>query len=210
MDELIDTGVYELLIQARALAPEPVWLAFLDPVSYAVAWTEEMVLPALAMVEEALADGLAVAGFVTYEAAGGFDPALRAHEDWDLLVRLAGRGLPFASTPTPVAVYRRHANSNSCNGRRMLQTALAVLDKASGQHHNCAECRTRIRRARRAFRFLFVRDTLWAELRSRPGPAKLWNMVRFVAAAQWRDMAFLPMLLWLASKKGWRTITGRG
>lgn len=70
---------FELLLQSRGLAPEPVWLLFRDPVDTAVAWTPEQVLPAMAQVEEALADGLMVAGFVTYEAASGFDPALRTH-----------------------------------------------------------------------------------------------------------------------------------
>ncbi|MEO0061579.1 MAG: hypothetical protein RLZZ08_139 [Pseudomonadota bacterium] len=45
--------------------------------------------------------------------AGGFDPDLRTCEDWDLWLRLARTGVPFAGTPRALAHYRMRAFSLS-------------------------------------------------------------------------------------------------
>lgn len=58
------------------------WLAFRDPVEVVAAHQAEAVLPALRRVEALVnARGLHAAGFISYEAAPGFDPALSVRPD---------------------------------------------------------------------------------------------------------------------------------
>lgn len=62
------------------------WAHFTDPVEVIVAHRVEDVRPALRAVQDAVGRGLYAAGFVGYEAAPAFDPALIVRE---------GRGLPL-------------------------------------------------------------------------------------------------------------------
>ncbi len=58
------------------------WLAFRDPVRIVVATTPSEVLPALDLIEQLVNSGhLHAAGFITYEAAPAFDPALKVRPD---------------------------------------------------------------------------------------------------------------------------------
>jgi GT2 family glycosyltransferase len=57
---------------------------------------------------------------------GGFDPTLRACEDYDLFLRMA-RQAPVACHPEFVAEYRSHGANMSRDHALMLDTALAVL-----------------------------------------------------------------------------------
>lgn len=47
-----------------------------------------------------------------YERLGGFHPALRCAEDWEMWVRIA-RDYPIAYIPEPLALYRMQDNSNT-------------------------------------------------------------------------------------------------
>lgn len=60
------------------------------------------------------------------EEVGGFDPAYRACEDYELYLRLARR-FPIASANEVIAEYRLHARNMSNNCPLMLKSALAVL-----------------------------------------------------------------------------------
>jgi glycosyltransferase involved in cell wall biosynthesis/SAM-dependent methyltransferase len=60
------------------------------------------------------------------EAVGGFDPAYRACEDYELYLRLSRR-FPIASGVEVMAEYRQHARNMSNNSPLMLKTALAAL-----------------------------------------------------------------------------------
>ena len=68
---------------------------------------------------------------VALEALGGFDPALRACEDYDLYLRLAQR-FPIACQPAVLAEYVRHDQNMSRNAGMMLAAALGVLRKQGG------------------------------------------------------------------------------
>ncbi len=57
----------------------PHWVAFDEPGEIIVARTPSDVMPALHAVQQALDTGWAATGFLTYEAAAGFDPALCTH-----------------------------------------------------------------------------------------------------------------------------------
>jgi peptidoglycan/xylan/chitin deacetylase (PgdA/CDA1 family)/glycosyltransferase involved in cell wall biosynthesis/SAM-dependent methyltransferase len=63
-------------------------------------------------------------------AVGGFDPGLATCEDWDLWLRLARLGRPFAAVPEVLALYRMRERSASVDGRRMLEDGLEVLQRA--------------------------------------------------------------------------------
>ena len=55
------------------------FLDFRHPIRRIEAWRLKEVLPALRMADEALANGSWVAGFISYEAAPGLDPAMACH-----------------------------------------------------------------------------------------------------------------------------------
>lgn len=74
---------------------------------------------------------IAMLGAVLYRtavlrAAGGFDPALAACEDYEVYLRLS-RSHAIASFPTIAAEYRRHDSNTSRDAGLMLGKALAVL-----------------------------------------------------------------------------------
>lgn len=60
------------------------------------------------------------------EAVGGFDPALRACEDYDLYLRVT-RKYPVSQHSAVVAVYRKHGDNMSLDSPKMLETVLGVL-----------------------------------------------------------------------------------
>jgi glycosyltransferase involved in cell wall biosynthesis len=60
---------------------------------------------------------------------GGFDPALRRSEDFDLWLRIAHAGGRFDGTKRVLAKYRRHDQGTSADVERMSDAVLTVLDK---------------------------------------------------------------------------------
>jgi hypothetical protein len=60
------------------------------------------------------------------EAIGGYDPSLRACEDYDLYLRIAFR-YPLACHSEDLAEYMRHSENLSLNAGMMLRTVLHVL-----------------------------------------------------------------------------------
>lgn len=60
------------------------------------------------------------------EDVGGFDPSLRASEDYDIYLRIA-REYPIGSHDGIVAEYRRHEANMSEDAERMLRSSLGVL-----------------------------------------------------------------------------------
>jgi len=87
------------------------WLDFTEPVEVMSTRRHDEVIPALHRIEHAVQKGLYAAGFVTYEAAPAFDPALRTKEPGPLPLLWFGlyekfhdlgptlRGLPESSVP---------------------------------------------------------------------------------------------------------------
>jgi SAM-dependent methyltransferase len=76
---------------------------------------------------------IAMHGTVMYrrdrlEEIGGFDPSLRACEDYDVYLRLA-RSFPVACGPECIAEYHHHSSNMSHDLPKMLVAALAVLRK---------------------------------------------------------------------------------
>lgn len=63
-------------------------------------------------------------------AVGAFDPGLVTCEDWDLWLRIARLGRPFAAVPDVLALYRMRERSASVDGRRMFLDGLEVLERA--------------------------------------------------------------------------------
>lgn len=61
---------------------------------------------------------------------GGFDPALRTCEDWDLWQRIARGGARFGALPACSAAYRTRPKSASMNGRQMLLDGFKVIARA--------------------------------------------------------------------------------
>lgn len=74
-------------------------------------------------------------------AIGGFDPALRTCEDWDLWQRLAREGLRVTAVPEMLADYRLSPASLSCDFERMLRDGLTVLRRGYGPDPRVAQPR---------------------------------------------------------------------
>jgi glycosyltransferase involved in cell wall biosynthesis len=64
-----------------------------------------------------------------WDRVGGFDPALRRSEDFDLWLRIAHAGGRFDGTERVLAYYRRHAQGTSSDVGLMSDAMLAVFDK---------------------------------------------------------------------------------
>jgi hypothetical protein len=63
------------------------------------------------------------------ERVGGFDEQLTSAEDWDLWLRLARQGGPWACVDRPLAEYRVRHDAMHQNVARMAEQCLRVLDK---------------------------------------------------------------------------------
>jgi glycosyltransferase involved in cell wall biosynthesis len=62
---------------------------------------------------------------------GGFNPRLRANEDYELWIRAANAGFRILQNRRPLARYRRHAASVSADEIRMLHGMISVLESTS-------------------------------------------------------------------------------
>lgn len=63
---------------------------------------------------------------------GGFDETLTHGEDWDMWLRLA-KHYQFVAVPSPQVLYRKSANSRSCNISKMEAGGLQVIERAFNQ-----------------------------------------------------------------------------
>lgn len=68
-----------------------------------------------------------------------FDEAMRSNEDWDMWLRLAQTGQPFACVPKPLLLYRIHGSNMSGNREVMRATGLRVYEKQLQQHASDSE-----------------------------------------------------------------------
>lgn len=66
------------------------------------------------------------------DAVGGFDPGLRACEDYDLYLRMAHR-FPVSYGPDVLAEYWHHGSNMSLDAAMMLRSALLVLRRHEGE-----------------------------------------------------------------------------
>lgn len=72
-------------------------------------------------------------------AVGSFDATMCPNEDWDMWVRLAEKGKPFARVTEPLLLYRIHGNNISGNRKVMRETGLRVYEKQLQQYANDPE-----------------------------------------------------------------------
>jgi hypothetical protein len=105
---------------------------------------------------------------------GGFDKDRRVggHADWDMLLRIAATGQTFDRAPRAIALYRQHPGAMSLNLDTMYDSARIVLHKIQFYHHDCDECRNRIKLAVRNLRIFYLRTTLL-----NPTMPRLWHML---------------------------------
>jgi glycosyltransferase involved in cell wall biosynthesis len=96
-------------------------------------------LPATSSAEESLRrmlklDFLTVCGVTVrrsaYERVGGFDPAFRGTDDWDLWLRIAEAGFEFVRSPTTSAVLRKRTDSLSADRELIGRGGIQVLEAA--------------------------------------------------------------------------------
>ncbi len=81
------------------------------------------------------------------DPAGPFDPDLKACEDWDLWLRLAGQGCRFVPVPEARVVYRRYPGSMSRDPFSMARSAGIVLSRHAGWHGFCRKCLESLRQS---------------------------------------------------------------
>jgi hypothetical protein len=63
---------------------------------------------------------------------GGFDPAFRYVDDWEMWMRCAQAGATFAFTGRNTCLYRKHASALSTHAAPMALACALVFDKAAG------------------------------------------------------------------------------
>ncbi|HJQ84975.1 MAG TPA: glycosyltransferase, partial [Candidatus Binatia bacterium] len=86
------------------------------------------VLPRLAL-GNLIHPHLALVRRTVVERTGGFDEALSGTADWDLWLRIARMGVPWACVDRPLAEYRLRPEAMHQDVDRMLGDAVRVLDK---------------------------------------------------------------------------------
>ncbi len=92
------------------------------------------------------------------DAVGGFDPALRSAEDFDLWIRLMERGWHAAYVNAPLSRYRRRAGSLSSQTANLLRYVAQVYANAEARLGDRPEANVA-----RAMRALVERDLACAE-----------------------------------------------
>lgn len=108
----------------------------------------------------------------TWRALGGFDPALRYLEDWELCLRAARTG-PFAYVDRPLARYRVHARNLSHDVEPLLREGLALMDRVEAR---CAPLTEHERALVAAERTRLALDLAWKALRRRDlAEADVWR-----------------------------------
>jgi para-aminobenzoate synthetase/4-amino-4-deoxychorismate lyase len=117
------------------------WLDFREPVGEAAAYTLSEVLPALRAAEARVeAEGLHAAGFICYEAAPGFDPALRVRALEGRGEAAAGEGLPllwFGLFRAPEVVAAPKPGPPVIQGEWTPSVSRDVYDAALAQIKDC-------------------------------------------------------------------------
>jgi glycosyltransferase involved in cell wall biosynthesis len=104
------------------------------------------------------------------EESGGFDPALRACEDYDLYLRLSRRH-PVASRRRCLAEYRMHDANMSRKTSFMLHWALLALRRQRGESERSDKLRAAYRAGLRNWKRIYLRRQLAAVRRERTGAA---------------------------------------
>lgn len=99
----------------------------------------------------------------TWRALGGFDPALRYLEDWELCLRAARRG-PFAYVDRPLARYRVHARNLSHDIEPLLREGLELMARVE---ERCAPLSDREAALVASERTRIALDLAWKALRRR-------------------------------------------
>lgn len=115
------------------------------------------------------------------EEAGGFDPTLRACEDYDLYLRLS-RLHPVASRPELIAEYRIHGANMSRDVPFMLTWALATLRRQKPAALGNPAHRRAYRAGIRAWKRLYAEQQLrrtW----TRPSPRSILALLKIARAA---------------------------
>ena len=100
------------------------------------------------------------------EESGGFDPALRACEDYDLYLRLSRRH-PVASHRRCLAEYRMHDANMSRKNSLMLHWALLVLRRQRGDAERSDKLRSAYKAGLRNWKRMYLRRQLAAARRER-------------------------------------------
>ncbi len=163
--EIPETGAASPLIVLRDAA-RGVWLRFGGPRRLLVAWRVEEVLPCLAELETAVAAGLHAAGFIAYEAAPAFDPALQVRPpetQWPLLwFALGPPPEPFAwpAPPVPVIAPDWRPDLTAARYRQRLRHIKALLGAGTVYQVNFTY---RLRSTLRADPWLFFQQRVAAE-----------------------------------------------
>jgi glycosyltransferase involved in cell wall biosynthesis/SAM-dependent methyltransferase len=119
------------------------------------------------------------------EAVGGFDPSLRACEDYDVYLRLARR-YPVLRHGRVVAEYRQHGSNMSSDTGLMRRSALAVLRRQAEHAREEPRLRAALRAGVRAWKDHYDRQAV-LQLYRGGNPFRNWRRTMRGAAALLRS-----------------------
>ena len=133
-----------------------------------------------------------------FERVGGFNKRLKACEDYEMYFRIVRR-FPVVEHPALVAEYRRHPGSMSNHARKMLESALTVLDGEAVHIEDDPDLQAALQEGRRRvagyYTFRLVRSLLPPNIDRRNwrrGLADLWLLRKHPGG-------FIHLRLWLPS-----------
>jgi glycosyltransferase involved in cell wall biosynthesis len=145
-----------------------------------------------------------------FEFVGGFDPSLRACEDYDLYLRIA-KNFPTHHHGVTVAEYRHHGANMSRNPALMLRTAIAVLRAQQLYVKSNKLYKEAYKTGMKFWKQHFGRPLAWAVIgcvREREWKWALWGLlllVRYYPAAfghaWWKLQLPTSLRRWLPSKR---------
>jgi glycosyltransferase involved in cell wall biosynthesis len=149
-----------------------------------------------------------------FAEVGGFHPAFSNAADWDMWIRIA-RNHQVTGCPEVLVEYRSHTTSMSQgNEYKQFCECLAVLEKNSGHHQNCAACAEAIRSAQRRLRLEYYGvSTAVARARAREGKRLESVLLRLRTIWQQPQLLLMaPVIIrnWIAARNEARRLKAAG
>lgn len=130
---------------------------------------------------------------------GGFDPAIRFGEDWDMWLRVLIQGGKLARIPEPLALVRRHRQTQShlpapANTERVLHDHLRLLQRAFDALAPLSEHLQRLRA--RSLGRQYLEAAFAGFVWQKPGEARQWlHQAHHLDPAIWQDSTGLINML---------------
>lgn len=156
--------------------------------------TDDVTLPEIFLGNHVYPPSGVLMRMASVRAIGGFDPAYRVADDWDVLVKLARVG-PIVPLDVVMVGYRRHGNNASMNTGLNIRETRAVWSNTYYADANTPTDRRRLRAAWRIFQLDASRRKL-REARSAARRGRPLEFLRLAADGLAHRLLLAPLRSW--------------